>query len=566
MSFVEEVKARADTLVIISERITLQRKGAIYSALCPFHTEKTPSFVVFPEKGTWHCFGCGIGGDVISFLEKYDHLTFMEAVKLLAERYNVEMPGNLRETAQNLRYYQVLEKAAALYADRLNKNVILWQYVNNRVTDQGRKDYQIGYAGHFDNSILETLLKTYAPEDLIGAGLAKKREDGSLYPFFNDRIMIPIRTASGRVCGFGARVLPGQEGPKFINSPQSPIFNKGNLLYGYDKAKPVARQNGTLILVEGYFDAVLCQMKGFTNTVAVMGTALTEAQMKGLRGKLIVALDSDQAGRAATLKAINVASTNQNLDVYCAILPEGLDPDECVTAGAWQTILDDAKPSLEYMLDGLVGNVTRETPAPARAEIATQFLALWTNANELTRGVIEQRLAERLLIGTEAMHNWFVKESKPQPKVEKPVATRLPQKATDEQRYIASILRKESCASAVNRMLRSLGLDAINAEDFDGEIRALYNVIEEGCTQLDESLVDYVLKHLPEACAIVYDNLLQMPELSEAQTIACAMRIRRARIQKQTRMSVQAEIEPEKSVYKGMAVIDAYLRGNVIHV
>ena len=294
MTVVDDIKARTDIVDLIQARVPLKKAGRNFKANCPFHNEKTPSFVVFPERGTWHCFGaCGEGGDVFSFIQRADKLTFSETLSRLAERAGVTMPETRRqdesERKQNEELYTVLQNAADYFERILIHSPAGEQarrYLKERgINDETIKDFQLGMAPKAWEGLKGHLSDLgHTEEQMQAAGLIIERDGDSegAYDRFRERLMFPIRDTKGRVIGFGARALDDSQ-PKYLNSPQTPLFDKSGSLFAIDRAQQAIRDEGEVVLVEGYMDALQAHQVGFANVVAIMGTALTERQVTLVR-------------------------------------------------------------------------------------------------------------------------------------------------------------------------------------------------------------------------------------------------------------------------------------------
>jgi DNA primase len=404
MSVIDEVKERLDIVEVVQSYVPLKKAGRNYKGLCPFHAEKTPSFVVFPESGTWHCFGaCGTGGDVLSFVMKRENLEFGEALQMLAHRAGVELQPRSPQAAEaekRLELLTAINQAAAAYFHHLLLNsdeaARARAYLEKRgLNDETIARFEVGYALEQWDALLRYLTsKGYSLADLEEVGLVVEREDGSgYYDRFRRRIVFPIRDARGQTIGFGGRVL-GDGTPKYLNSPQTPLFDKSSVLFGLDQAKAGIRTSGQAVIVEGYMDVLMAHQYGINNVVAQMGTALTEAQLqllKRLTHTFVLALDSDTAGDQATLRGLDVARqvmdheivpvpTPQGLirfeerlaaDIRIVSLPEGLDPDEVIRSSPshWAQLIAQAKPVMDYYFDALTAGLDLST-AKGKAEAA----------------------------------------------------------------------------------------------------------------------------------------------------------------------------------------------------
>ena len=404
MSVVDEVKDRLDIVEVIQSYVPLKKAGRTYKGLCPFHSEKTPSFVVFPDTGTWHCFGaCGTGGDVFTFIMKQENLDFGEALKTLARRAGVELePRSPQAAAAEQRHglLREINQVAATYFHHLllhsDEAGRARAYLEDRGLTQETIDrFQVGYAlNQWDGQLRYLTSKGYALADVAEAGLIVEREDKSgYYDRFRGRILFPIRDHQGQTLGFGGRVLDDSV-PKYLNSPQTPLFDKSSVLFGLDQAKKGVRTTGEAVIVEGYMDVLMAHQHGIANVVAQMGTALTEAQLKRLKRytqRFILALDSDVAGNQATLRGLDVARQVMDRDVVSVATPVDLirfgdrltadirilslpvdrDPDEVIreSPAHWAQLIAQAKPVMEYYFDALTVNLDLTTPEGKSASV-----------------------------------------------------------------------------------------------------------------------------------------------------------------------------------------------------
>jgi DNA primase len=377
MSEIDEVKARLDIVDVIGGYIQLQKAGRSYKAVCPFHSERTPSFIVSPERQSWHCFGaCGEGGDVFSFVMKKEGLEFREALHLLAERAGVALPERRRaeEDTERERLRQANEAAAQYYHRLLldsEEGRRARRYLEERGLDRGTlQDFQLGFAPAGWETLFRHLRERgYRQEELLTAGLLTVGERGPR-DLFHERIMFPITDLRGRVVGFGGRTLPSEgqpEGqPKYLNTAQTVLFDKGSLLYGLDKAKEHIRREGSAVIVEGYMDAITAHQHGYANVVASMGTALTERQVRLLKRfarDVVLALDADTAGQEATLRAMEYQEI-LGRDIRVAILPPGLDPDQAIRRQPddWPGLLGGAQPLLDYKFQTVAASLQGARP------------------------------------------------------------------------------------------------------------------------------------------------------------------------------------------------------------
>lgn len=449
MSVVEEIKDRLDIVEVISAYVPLRKAGNLYKGLCPFHQEKTPSFVVYPDRGTWHCFGaCGVGGDVFSFVMKRDNLDFREALEVLAQKAGVELapPSAARsQQDQTLDRLREINQAAAVWFHHQLRQTPQGQtaraYLAGRGFDDATLDkFLLGYAPDGWNGLLAYLQgKNYEPADLLAAGLVIEREQpepgrSPYFDRFRHRIMTPIRDLHGHVIGFGARALRSDQQPKYLNTPQTPLFEKSSVLYGLDAARRAIRPRGKAIIVEGYMDVLACHQAGEENVVASMGTALTETQIKQLRrytSTIVLALDADAAGQAATLRGISQArealdrewvpvltptglvrhEARLAVDLRVMTLPAGQDPDDVVRADvmAWRELVNNAQPVVDYYF-GLARAELDLNTAQGKSEAVERLAPLiFEVSDEVKRAHYTQQLARLVQTDERSLERMLLK-------------------------------------------------------------------------------------------------------------------------------------------------------------
>jgi len=441
MSKIDEVKSRLDIVDVVSDYVELRKSGRNYSAFCPFHADtRSPSFVVFPETQGWHCFGaCGEGGDVFNFIMKRENLPFGEALRLLARRAGVELepptPEQTRDAAERERLQGIMAAAAAYYHHQLLRSPAGEEartYLQQReLTAETAKRFELGYAPDQWEALRGYLLgHRHDLADIVAAGLVVEREGGTgHYDRFRHRLMIPIRLPTtgrdqrGHVAAFGGRVLRDEDVPKYLNSPQTSLFDKSAILFGLDMARETIRRWDQAVIVEGYMDVLQAHQHGFTNVVASMGTALTEDQLRSLTrltSNLVLALDADVAGAQATLRGLDVAQraldreiapvvTPQGLVRYegrlqialrITILPPGKDPDDVIRADPdrWRQLIDTALPVLEYYFQALTADLDLGDPK-GKAEAVRRLAPILSEiGNEVERAHYLQQLARMVRV------------------------------------------------------------------------------------------------------------------------------------------------------------------------
>ena len=392
---ITEIRERIDMLELVGAKVQLKRSGKNWKGLCPFHTEKTPSFYVYPDSGNYVCFSCGEKGDAFTWLQKTEGMDFPDALEQLAARTGVTLQrGAVRDPGRDEereRIFAVNEEAATFFASVLLSSPVGEagrRYVAERgLTRETVERFALGFAPDSWDALLKHLVSHGHREELLAeAGLLTERDDGRRYDRFRGRLMFPIRNRDSRIVGFGGRAL-GDARPKYLNTAQTTVFDKSANLYAIDLAKEAIRKSDTAVIVEGYVDAIMAHQVGHANVVASMGTALTEAQvglLKRLTARIVLALDSDAAGQAAMLRGIEtmrgaldydekaVVDPRQmirferklNTEILVLTLPEGKDPDEFLRArpGDWPALVGSAEPLLDFVMRAVVGGIDLSDP------------------------------------------------------------------------------------------------------------------------------------------------------------------------------------------------------------
>jgi DNA primase len=361
---IAEVAAAADIVQVISEYVGLRKAGKDYRGVCPFHGDKDPSFYVVPHKGIFHCFGCNTGGSVFNFLMKAENLSFVEAVRLLAQRYGIPLPledgdrSRAREREHD-RLLGVLEEAQRYFRENLETHSGAVDYLLNRGIGLEWFD-RVGFGFAPDSwEGVQAHLKRAGIDvrDAVAVGLVKPRTSGGYYDHFRSRLTIPIRDLNGRLVAFGGRIY-GEGDPKYLNSPEGPLFKKGNLLYGLDTAKTAVRKEGCLVLVEGYFDQISLRVRGLEHVVAPLGTAIGPEQVRLVRrftGEVVTVFDGDEAGQRAARRAIPLFLA-EGIEPRCVVLRDDKDPDEAINrlgADGFRAVLANAVSMVDFLLEGL---------------------------------------------------------------------------------------------------------------------------------------------------------------------------------------------------------------------
>lgn len=432
---VELIKERVSIVDLVGQRVKLGKSGRNLKGLCPFHTEKTPSFYVFPDQDRYHCFGCGQSGDAFTWVMRTENVEFVEALRILAERVGVELRPRAARKAQDDRFDRLREVNAA--AARYFQSMLFTpagrpalDYLAERGLTRATADaFQLGWAPESWDALLGRLQQDgFSVDELAELGLVLAREGGGHYDRFRGRIMFPIRDLNGAVVGFGGRAM-GDAQPKYLNSSDSPLFSKGDTLYALDTARAAIRKTGVAIVVEGYMDALAAHQAGVQHVVAALGTALTEEHLNTLKRqapRIVLALDADAAGDTAALRTLEVLRGtfgriatpvadrrglvrlryDQVLDLRVARLPAGQDPDDVIRASPerFLRLIDEAKPILEVLVDGEVSKAGQE-----KWQAADHVLDVLKDVpNAVMADQYVEMLAARLGLGVDALRERLI--------------------------------------------------------------------------------------------------------------------------------------------------------------
>ncbi len=420
-NIVEEIRQHTDLAELVGDYLKLDRRGKNMVGLCPFHNEKTPSFTVSPEKQLFHCFGCGVSGNVFSFIMKLDNLTFPEAARVLARRSGVRIPEHKSTSpgTDNLKeqIYKVNILAARFYAYCLNKTDIgkkALEYLQKRGIEQDTiEQFTIGFAPNEWTGFLKFAQKKgVSPDLMVKAGLVSPGREKGYYDRFRNRIIFPIYDISGKVTGFGGRLLSegGKEGPKYLNSPETPVFDKGSILYGLNLAREAIRNEKKAIVMEGYTDVVTAFQAGIKNAVASLGTSLTMTQARHLRSQaevVVTAYDSDSAGEAATWRGLTILQSTGCM-VQVADLPEGSDPDDYIRkkgAGSFIEIANNARPLMDYRLSQLKKRYDLSSDKERRDYTEELMSILLSAVNDVEQNHYLRKASEDLDVDEEALRS-----------------------------------------------------------------------------------------------------------------------------------------------------------------
>ena len=578
MNTIDEIKARIDIVDLVSETVQLRKAGKNYSGFCPFHpNSRTPAFVVFPGSGTWRCFGqCNEGGDIFRFVMKKEGWDFPTALKALAEKAGVKLeppsPERQLEAEAHERLRVLLEEAVVFYRHQLlhtpaGKPAL--DYLHRRgLSDTTIETFGLGYAPQGWDAVLNYFsAKGYSPQDLADAGLVSEREGGGVYDRFRNRIMFPIRDGAGGMTGFGARVLNPEDVPKFLNSPQTDLFDKGRILYGLDQARKAIRASDQVVIVEGYLDVIALHQTGFQNTVSPMGTALTEDQLRLLKrftSRIVLALDPDAAGEKATLRGLELTrqamdhstelafnargllrhEARLQADVRVTTLPVGMDPDEVVLRdpAEWARIVEAARPVVVHVMETLAAGQNLDDPK-VKSQVASQVLPLIEDIpNPVERDAYRQRLArflkidERSLLGpgTGYVHrlrpgrrSFGVRNAPEASQIPTGRASALPGSNADpayglESYCLRFLIHKPENLYLVNRALQEAGLTRLDIADFSHtDHQVIFKLVQQSVEQVEDDPQVFIQKQKDETVAEEIQALraVLLPEVSDPQKL-----------------------------------------------
>ncbi|MDI6785343.1 MAG: DNA primase [bacterium] len=481
-NLINNIRDNLDIIEIVSQYVSLKKSGENYKGLCPFHSEKTPSFTVSSKKQIFHCFGCHIGGNIYSFIMKMEGYSFPQAVKFLAKKAGVSLPTYLpNEISKKDILLEINNLAADFYWKNIksSESIKAYEYLKNRnISDHTIDKFKLGYASAFwDNLYKYLTLKKILPETIKEAGLTLSKKSGGYYDRFRGRVVFPIFDLQNRIVGFGARVLDNSL-PKYINSPETLIYNKSQILYGLNFAKEAIREKGLAILVEGYFDVIIPYQLGISNIVATLGTSLTESHaqiIKRYTNKVVLIFDPDNAGINATLRSLDIF-LEKDIEVQIVTLPEKLDPAEFLLqkgVSLFSKLLDAPKNFLDYKIDMILRKID---PKNTRGkinlinELRHTYLKLPSRLHqeEFIKKIADKaNLDEKIVLLEISSKTPFYNSSKPK----KSLIQEVEKKSLEAEKNILKVFFQ-------NSELSHQVISKINVDDFENsECRAIYSLI-----------------------------------------------------------------------------------------
>ena len=560
MDPIDEIKARLDIVDIVSENVQLRRSGKSYTGFCPFHSNtRTPAFVVWPETGTWRCFGeCNDGGDIFRYVMKREGWDFPEALRELAQRAGIELKPQTPEQQAHIEEYDrlrgLLEEAVIFYQHNLHhtpagQEALAYLYERG-LSDETIAAFGLGYAPKSWEAVTQHFKdKGYTEQELIDAGMVSQRDAGGVYDRFRHRVTVPIRDERGRMVGFGARMLDPEDMPKYLNSPQTELFDKSRLLFGLDKARQAIRSLDQVVIVEGYMGVLAPHQHNYTNVVATMGTALTESHLillKRYTRRIVLAMDSDAAGMKATLRGLEVArqtldreaevhfdarglmrnEARLQADIRVTTLPPGMDPDNVINRdpAEWQQLIEAAKPIVIHVMETLARDRDLDDPK-VKTEIASQVLPLIEDVpSPIERDAYRQQLArllkvdERTLVGTVGPRKVRSR------RYQRPVATHKLEPAAPAQRLpsvdyrrethiLGVLIRRPELIYHIDRGLKAHGLEPLSSQDFQHtSYQEIFRLVTLSLQQGESEPLNFVLNILPEEMMSTADQILALTE------------------------------------------------------
>jgi len=561
MSIITDVKQRLDIVEFVSEYVTLQKAGRNFKGLCPFHSEKHPSFFVFPEQQSWHCFGaCGTGGDIISFIMRKEGIDFGQALRLLAQRGGItlsplEAPSKAEDEKKE-RLFQINDAATEYYHHLLSSTkageVARSYLARRKVMPETIKEFRLGFSPDAWETIKNYLLgKDYTEKELVEAGLIIEKEEGGSYDRFRNRLLYPICDIQGRVTGFGARVLDDSL-PKYINSPQTPVFDKSSSLYGIDKAKSAIRKKNLVIIVEGYMDVLTAHQHSWQNVVGSMGTSLTEKQVQGIKrltNNITLALDADLAGEEATLRGKAILAYS-NAEANVILLPPGKDPDQVIgeEPALWQKLVEQAMPILDFAFQSVISKVDINKARDKSLAVQKLLPSIYEIKDPTQKFHYVEKLARALKIETSAVEAALQKlktaGKRPQPR--KP-----PEQARLARQFVSSSIEERCLALLLQyRELRPLAQE-LSPEHFEStENREVFVKWQHSSDMpdLESELDTSLLEHLYYLVNKNFPPAIRESERTRHRDLAqCILRLQEKLSRKlETEKEATLEIEREK--------------------
>jgi DNA primase len=461
---IEEIKNKLNVVEVIGSYIKVQKAGANYRAVCPFHSEKKPSFFISPARQIWHCFGCGLGGDVFAFIKHIEGVEFGDALRILAQKTGVELKReNPKLRTERQRLYEICELATMFFEKQLESKTgkeVIEYFLKRKVNKESIAKWRLGWSPDSWYGLAEFLRKKgYANDESVKAGLVIKNDKGSYFDRFRSRIMFPIFDLNSQVVGFGGRIFKTEDTAKYVNTPSTILYDKSRILYGLDKAKLAIRKNDACVLTEGYVDVILAHQMGVENVVAASGTALTPYQLKILKRyseNLLTCFDMDIAGDTATKRGINLAQA-QGFNIKVVVLPEDKDPADVISEKPedFSQAIQNAKGIVDFYFDNAFSHLDSKTPE-GKKEISQILLpVIKIIPNKIEQFSWLQKLAKKLEVSENVVEQELKKTKIEEEALglepeEKEVIIQKPRKDLLEERLIVLLLRSKPLISCID--------------------------------------------------------------------------------------------------------------------
>ena len=520
---IDEIRNRNDIVDVISQYVVLKRSGRNFFGLCPFHKEKSPSFSVSPDKQIFHCFGCGVGGNVFHFVSKIENISFREALEMLAEKAGVELPILESDTDNKLiqlksKVYEINKCAAEFYHENLYKPNAkpAQEYVRKRKMDNTTlKNFMIGYSNNSYNELYNMLKeKGFTEEEILASSLVNKTKEGKFIDRFRGRLMFPIQDVRNRVIAFGGRVLDDSK-PKYINSPENIVYSKGRHLFGLNVAKKYENKMKKIIIVEGYMDAISLHQRGIHNVVASLGTAMTDAQGHLLRNnseQVVIGYDSDGAGQLATMRGLEILQS-MGCDIRILQIEGVKDPDEFVVKYGPERFLkqvDNAISLVEYKVKVLKSNLNLEQPNDKIKFLKEIANVLSKIDNSIEKEVYADKISKEYKVSKEAIYaeinkldksnnkaNKILEKSKPRAEIKKETVTN---EQVDKREKLAIYLLINYPNESYQIIRKNIDINDFESEKNRNIVKKLYEELEKGNSNInnvldwfeDEETINYI--------------------------------------------------------------------------
>ncbi len=483
MDSVQEIKSRLSIVDVVSNYVQVKKAGRNFKACCPFHSEKTPSFIISPERQFAWCYGCQNGGDIFKIVQLLEGVDFKESLKILADKAGVELPQNFSggvKKEKKDKLIEINEEARDFFIEELKQKPEAEKYLAGRgLKSETVEEWGIGFAPNGYENLFPKLEKKFEKKDVVESGVAGLREMGSeqLFDKFRNRVMFPIENHQGRVVAFTGRVLDDSE-PKYLNSPESPVFTKGNILFGFAKAREAMRKSKFAVLVEGQLDVISTHQAGFENVVASSGTALTEMHLKSLKNlveRVVFCFDADSAGVDSTVRSLEIAAA-LDLDVKVAILPEGAkDPDEAIQKDPqiFEATITDAVSPLEFFLKKVFVNANLDEVSEKKKIVRGLLSYAQKLASAVERDDFLQKVSSKLRVAEsvlqEEMESLVQYDS---PKSEEEIV-RNEEKLSPRDLLVGLVLSFSEIAKEIEEELKKVGIEKIEPTEKEEKLALL---------------------------------------------------------------------------------------------